>query len=302
MISMNPAGTMMSGLFERAEGVEHLYRLKLLVPPVLLVLFWVWETLRPYFGWRAARWKHALRNITVALINAIALGGVFGLLTVAVTQWTTANSLGLLSQFPLPRWLTFALALLFLDGWMYVWHRANHAVPLLWWFHRMHHSDDHMDVTTATRFHPGEQAGAATLRLGLIPLVGLDIWHIVTYELLVVAITQFHHADISLGRCDRWLRLMIVTPDMHKVHHSRWRPETDSNYSTVLSIWDRLLRSLRLRSDPHTLDYGLDEFKAPQWQTVWGMLKTPFVSVLRSNERERRGLRRDSNNASPLSK
>jgi sterol desaturase/sphingolipid hydroxylase (fatty acid hydroxylase superfamily) len=105
-----------------------------------------------------------------------------------------------------------------------------------------------------------------------------------------VALTMFHHADISLGRADRWLRWLVVTPDIHKVHHSRWRPETDSNYSTVLSVWDRLAGSLRLRPDPATLTFGLDEFAAAEWQTVGGMLATPFTSpVEQANSGESRG-------------
>jgi sterol desaturase/sphingolipid hydroxylase (fatty acid hydroxylase superfamily) len=115
------------------------------------------------------------------------------------------------------------------------------------------------------------------LRLGLIPLLGLDIWHLVIYETLVVAVTQFHHADIGLGRFDPWLRLVIVTPDMHKVHHSDQRPETNSNYSTVLSIWDRLAGSFRTRTDTKSIVFGLNEFTDPGWQTSWGMLRTPFV-------------------------
>jgi sterol desaturase/sphingolipid hydroxylase (fatty acid hydroxylase superfamily) len=135
-----------------------------------------------------------------------------------------------------------------------------------------------MDVTTATRFHLGEHIGASVLRLGLIPVAGFEVWHLVVYDTLVIAITQFHHADISIGRWDRWLRWLIVTPDMHKVHHSDWQPETNSNYSTVLSVWDRLFASFRMRSDPKTLVFGLKEFTAPSWQGVWGMAKTPFVN------------------------
>jgi sterol desaturase/sphingolipid hydroxylase (fatty acid hydroxylase superfamily) len=134
-----------------------------------------------------------------------------------------------------------------------------------------------MDVTTATRFHLGEHVGSATLRLALIPLLGIEVWTIVLYETLVLAVTQFHHADISLGRGDRWLRWLIVTPDIHKVHHSDWRPETDSNYSTVLSVWDRLAGTLRLRADPRSIRFGLEEFSDPDWQRWWGMWKTPFV-------------------------
>ncbi|HUG91622.1 MAG TPA: sterol desaturase family protein [Planctomycetaceae bacterium] len=250
---------------------------RLVLPVVLLAVFWLWETWHPFFGLREGRLRHAGHNLALALGNTVVLAFTAGAATVAVCAWTAHNGWGLLSVWPLAGPVRFALALVLLDAWMYVWHRANHAVPLLWRFHRMHHSDNRMDVTTATRFHLGEHLGGATLRLGLIPLVGFQIWHIVVYELLVVAITQFHHADVSLGRLDRWLRLVIVTPDMHKMHHSRWRPETDSNYSTVLSVWDRLARTFRMRPDPRTLVFGLDEFDDGRWQTVWGMLKTPFT-------------------------
>ena len=99
------------------------------------------------------------------------------------------------------------------------------------------------------------------------------------YDTLVIAITQFHHADISIGRWDRWLRWIIVTPYMHKVHHSDWRPETDSNYSTLLSVWDRLFGSIRMRSDPNTLVFGLHEFTGAEWQSWWGMMQTPFMNT-----------------------
>jgi sterol desaturase/sphingolipid hydroxylase (fatty acid hydroxylase superfamily) len=115
------------------------------------------------------------------------------------------------------------------------------------------------------------------LRAGLIPLVGLEVWELIIYDTLLIAVTMLHHANISLGRYDRWLRWLIVTPDMHKVHHSSWRPETDSNYSTVFSVWDRLARTYRMRADPKTLQYGLPDFTDPGWQTVWGMLRTPSI-------------------------
>jgi sterol desaturase/sphingolipid hydroxylase (fatty acid hydroxylase superfamily) len=133
-----------------------------------------------------------------------------------------------------------------------------------------------MDVTTATRFHLGELAASATLRLGLIPLLGLSVWQLVVYDLLVAVVTQFHHADISLGVLERPMRLLIVTPGMHKIHHSDWKPETDSNFSTVLSMWDRLAGTYRMRADLKAIVFGLRPFALPAWQTVWGMWKTPF--------------------------
>jgi sterol desaturase/sphingolipid hydroxylase (fatty acid hydroxylase superfamily) len=160
--------------------------------------------------------------------------------------------------------------LVLLDCWMYFWHWANHVIPFLWRFHRTHHSDWHMNVTTATRFHLGEHVISTALKLGLIPLLGLEVWHLLVYDTLVIAVTQFHHADISMGRWDHWLRLVVVTPDMHKVHHSDRYRETNSNYSTVLSIWDRLFGSFRKRDDPATIVFGLKELADPDWQSVGG--------------------------------
>jgi sterol desaturase/sphingolipid hydroxylase (fatty acid hydroxylase superfamily) len=257
--------------------LEDLFLAKRAVPLLLLALFWCWETWRPFFGEGERRWRHAARNLVIAVFNTVILGLAFGSITTIVADWTEQNQIGLLNSVVLDAPFAFILAFLLLDGWMYVWHRANHTIPILWRFHRMHHSDRHMDVTTATRFHLGEHAGAAVLRLGLIPLLGFDIWQLALYDTAVIAITQFHHADISLGSWDNWLRLFIVTPDMHKIHHSDWQPETDSNYSTVLSFWDRLAHSFRMRSDLKTLVYGLEAFREPGWQTWWGMWKTPFV-------------------------
>jgi sterol desaturase/sphingolipid hydroxylase (fatty acid hydroxylase superfamily) len=257
--------------------IEYFTLAKRVAPVVLLALFWGWETWRPFFGQREGRVLHAAHNLAIAVFNTVILGLVFGYVTTLAADWAADNRYGFLNAAGLGGLLRFALALVLLDGWMYVWHRANHTVPVLWRFHRMHHSDRHMDVTTATRFHLGEHVGAAVLRLGLIPLLGFEVWNLVVYDTLVIAVTQFHHADISIGRWDRWLRWLIVTPYMHKVHHSDWRPESDSNYSTVFSIWDRLFRSFRMRPDPKTLVFGLDEFTGSGWQTWRGMLKTPFV-------------------------
>jgi sterol desaturase/sphingolipid hydroxylase (fatty acid hydroxylase superfamily) len=241
------------------------------------VLLWSWESFWPLTADRPHRWRHAGRNMAVAVVNTVLLGVLFGAATVAMTLWAARHRSGLLHQLDLPgpgRWL---LALLLLDGWLYVWHRLNHAVPLLWRFHRMHHADPEMDVTTATRFHPGEQIASATLRLGLIPLLGVTMAEILVYETLVIAVTMFHHANISLGPADRPLRWLLVTPRMHQIHHSRWRPETNSNYAVVLSLWDRLGRTFRRRSGPQPVELGLDGFDDDRWQTVAGMLRTPLA-------------------------
>jgi sterol desaturase/sphingolipid hydroxylase (fatty acid hydroxylase superfamily) len=250
----------MTEFFSADSESSHVVYVKTAIPVLLLAFFWCWETWWPFFGRRSERLRHAARNLSLAVCNTILLAVAFSAATVAVEEWTSRNQFGLLNANGLGRTIRWLLALVLLDGWMYVWHRANHSVPLLWRFHRMHHSDRNMDVTTATRFHLGEHVRSWLLRLGLIPLLGFEVWNLVVYDTLVITVIMFHHADISIGRWDRWLRLFIVTPYMHKIHHSDWRPETDSNYSTVLSVWDRLAGTLRMRSEPRTIVFGLAEF------------------------------------------
>lgn len=268
-----------------------------IVKPTLAVAFlvalWTWETFFPLVVGRRWQWRHCGRNVTIALLNTVVLAVVFGAATVGVAAWAAERQLGLLNWLTVPWPWRLLAAVVLLDGWLYAWHRLNHQVPLLWRFHRMHHSDADMDVTTATRFHLGEHLGAATLRLGLIPLFGVNVVEIVIYETLVVAVTMFHHANISLGRFDRPLRWLVVTPRMHQVHHSRWRPETDSNYSTLFSMWDRLFRTFRMRRGNAPVDLGLDEFDDDRWQTLAGMLRTPFAMQRNSEPDAARGCREE---------
>jgi sterol desaturase/sphingolipid hydroxylase (fatty acid hydroxylase superfamily) len=239
-------------------------------------LFWVWESLHPFFPLAPGRLRHAGRNLAIALLNAVVLGISFGLLAVFVSDWADEHELGILRRIDMSDGTRLLLALVLLDGWTYLWHRANHMIPFLWRFHRMHHSDDRMDVTTATRFHPGEMFISSLLHLALIPLLGLAAWRLAVYETILLAVTQLHHANISLGRVDRVLRWFIVTPDMHKVHHSVWGPEHDSNYSSVLSVWDRVARTFLRCDDPTTIRFGLDDFRDGKSQTLASMLTTPL--------------------------
>ena len=140
-----------------------------------------------------------------------------------------------------------------------------------------------MDVTTANRFHIGEIALSSVLRVPVIALLGLQLWELALYELAMFTVVQLHHANIAFPVwLDRTLRVIIVTPFMHKVHHSRWQPETDSNYSSLFSFWDRLIGSYRLRDDPRTLRFGLDEFNRPEDHTLTGLLATPLKQVQRA--------------------
>lgn len=236
-----------------------------------------WETFRPFFPFfkenPGRRGKHLLRNIVIALLNA----AVIGLCFLPLWNWAALPEFGLLHRFPMPGWLHTLFAILLLDIWIYWWHRFNHEVKFLWRFHRMHHSDPWMDVTTARRFHPGEILFSSLLRLPLIFLLGIHLWQLLLYGALMGFVVDFHHANIALPeRMDRWLRTLIVTPAMHKVHHSRIQVETDSNYTSLLSVWDRLFGSFRLRPDLAAIEIGLDDWSDPPNQTVTGLLITPF--------------------------
>lgn len=168
---------------------------------------------------------------------------------------------------------------------MYLWHRGNHTIPFLWRFHRMHHSERQLDATSAARFHPGEIFLSGIARLAVVPLLGMTLPQLIVYETALFPIIVLHHSNVRLPRwLDRGLLALIVTPAMHRVHHSRWRPETDSNFGSVFPHWDRLFRSFRLRADARTVALGLDEFAEPRWQTVSGMLTTPLEPRGRSVE------------------
>ena len=229
------------------------------------------------FAARRQRGRHLARNLVLGAVNSVLVAIVFAGLWVAAAGWAEAHGWGLLRRVALPGWLHAAGAVLLLDAWTYGWHRMNHRVPVLWRFHRVHHSDARMDVTTASRFHTGEIVLSSLLRLPVIVVLGVTAWELVLYETLMFAVVQLHHANVAFPpRAERVLNRFIVTPAMHKVHHSRWQPETDSNYSALLSVWDRLFGSFRMRDRLDEIAFGLDAFDGDERQTVAGMLRTPF--------------------------
>ena len=250
-----------------------------------LALLLLWEHAHPFFDFFRTdpkdRGKHALRNLLLGGLNAAIISVVFVGLWGGAAIWADQQGMGLLHAMEtglgLPVWAHALGAILLLDAWMYVWHRINHEIPFLWRFHRVHHHDPTMDVTTASRFHTGEIVLSSLLRIGVIVLLGVHLWELVLYETLMFAVVQFHHANVALpDALDRALRAVIVTPFMHKVHHSRWQPETDSNYSSLFSFWDRIGRTFRLRDDPSTIEFGLDGWDDPDDQSFTGLLRAPL--------------------------
>ena len=238
------------------------------------------ESWIPAAGNRQHRLHHAMRNMTLGLLNAVVAALLVAPLLAGLSLWAENNGFGLLHMVPLPPAAAMVAAILMFDGWMYLWHRANHQIGFLWRFHRVHHSDPEMDATTGIRFHTGEILISSALRLAVVPLLGITIGQLLVYEMLLLPVILFHHSNVRFSkRMDAPLRLMIVTPAIHRVHHSRLQVETDSNYSSVFSFWDRIAGTLRLRRDGQPVNFGLDEYDREEWQCVIGLLTTPFVSI-----------------------
>jgi len=247
-----------------------------IVAAAVLAVLWIAEGMVPMFLGRTHRAGHAARHVALAAINAGVLALLFAGATLAVSEWAADRGFGVLRFVALPAWAHGALALVLIDLWQYLWHRLNHRVPILWRFHAVHHSDAEMDASSGVRFHAGEIVLSGLARLAVLPAIGASVEHVALYELIVTPIVLFHHSNLRVpARLDRLLRMVIVTPWMHWVHHSRWTPETDSNYSSGLSVWDRVFGTFRLRDDPRTISLGLDGYDGERAGTLVGMLVSP---------------------------
>jgi sterol desaturase/sphingolipid hydroxylase (fatty acid hydroxylase superfamily) len=210
----------------------------------LFALFAGLETIvprRPRALTRGRRWP---TNLAITALNSLALRGLavtLPLLAIGAAMDAEAQGWGLFNRVGWPGWVELVLAVLILDLAIWAQHLVTHKVPFLWRFHRVHHADRDMDVTTGFRFHPVEILGSMGLKIGLVYLLGPSALAVLLFEILLSGTALFNHSNLALpGRLDRVLRLVLVTPDMHRVHHSVHRAEHDSNYGFALSVWDRL--------------------------------------------------------------
>lgn len=210
----------------------------------LFALFAVLETLSPRRQRNVRRQGRWFTNWTMVVLDALTLrlmALALPLLAVGAALDAKEAGWGLFNLIALPAWPEFLLTILVFDFAIWAQHMITHKVPLLWRFHRVHHADRDMDVTTAIRFHPVEIAASMLLKIGLVYLLGPAVWAVIAFEVLLNGTALFNHANLRLPMAlDRVLRMVLVTPDMHRVHHSTLRVEHDSNYGFALSIWDRL--------------------------------------------------------------
>jgi sterol desaturase/sphingolipid hydroxylase (fatty acid hydroxylase superfamily) len=234
-----------------------------------------WRPLRLSDPQRLLRWPANFGLVAIGLVLIAALP----LSMLAASEWARSAGFGLFNRVEVPIWVEAALAWLMLDLAMYALHRALHELRWLWPLHRVHHSDVEFDVTTGLRFHPAELLLLQLFRLGVVMIVGAPFVAVLAYELAFAAFLLFQHANLRLhAALERVLRFVLVTPDMHRTHHSAHRDETDSNYGFVLSVWDRLFRSYTpaARDAPRQMRIGLTEFRVPEQQTLRALLTQPL--------------------------
>lgn len=197
---------------------------------------------------------------------------------VAVAYWAQQNQVGLLNLFALPVWADGLLAIVLLDYILYVWHWLNHRIPFLWRFHNVHHTDLDLGVSTAFRFHFVEMLLSGLFRVGGVLLIGAGPVAVLVYEVVFEASVAFHHSNWRLPyRIERVLSWFIVTPRMHGIHHSIVQRETNSNYSNLLNVWDRIHRTIRLNVRQDEVIIGVPGYQEnDRDHTLIGLLTLPF--------------------------
>ena len=244
----------------------------------LLVLLAIAERAWPLRGDARPAWRQAT-NLGLMLLGTALVRVVFPVLAVAFAAALAVRGTGLLPWLGIDGWLAVAIAFLALDCAIYWQHRLFHRVPLLWRLHRVHHADTAFDVTLAVRFHPLEIALSMAIKFAVVAALGAPPLAVLLFEVALSAGSLFTHADLRLPpRLERALRWLVVTPYMHRIHHSVHRAETDSNFSFHLSVWDRLFGSyVDAPRDGHAgMAIGLHEFRASADQTLPALLLNPF--------------------------
>ena len=267
---------MLTALSEYFATIPSSHRALILVGGISF--FWIWESAVPLFRFEYRKWTHALLNLFFTATTIVVNFGLAFLLLQAA-DWAVANRVGVLFLLPVDAlWLQLVVGLLVLDlisAWLAHW--VQHKTHPLWRLHLIHHSDTHIDTTSANRHHPGESVVRFVFTTAGVLVVGAPMWMVLLYQAVSVVLSQFNHANIMLPPAlDRVLSWVIVSPDMHKVHHHYVLPYTDSNYGNVFSVWDRLFGTF-MSLERAQLTYGIDSHMDPkEHSTVGALLTMPF--------------------------
>lgn len=243
-----------------------------------ILFFWILEGVIPLFRFQYKKWRHAGLNLLFTLTTVL-VNFAFAAIIISGSDYTSSHRIGILYLFHLPLWLFILAGLMLLDlvsAWFIHW--MQHQVKWMWKFHIVHHADTWVDTTTANRHHPGESIFRAVFTVIAVFVTGAPVWLVFLYQFLSVLFSQFNHANISLPEwADRAMSWVIVSPDMHKVHHHYTQPLTDTNYGNIFSIWDRLFGTYARVKDTKTLQYGIDIYmKEEENNRVSKLMGIPF--------------------------
>jgi sterol desaturase/sphingolipid hydroxylase (fatty acid hydroxylase superfamily) len=239
----------------------------------------VWEIVAPRREQKIDRNTRWASNVGVVVLDAVLVRLVFPTTAVGLALVAESQGWGLLHALNLPAWARVLLAVIALDFAIYLQHVLFHAVPVLWRVHRMHHADLEFDVTTGARFHPIEILLSMSIKLGAVAALGAPAVGVLVFELILNGTTMFNHSNVRMPAwLDRALRWVVVTPDMHRVHHSIAARETNSNFGFNLPWWDRLFGTYRDQpaAGHETMTIGIEQFREPAEQRLDRMLTQPF--------------------------
>ncbi len=250
----------------------------------ILLAMVIWEMAAPRRRLKIPRLIRWSNNLGIVIIDTLLVRMTFPIAAVGLAVHWDQRGWGLLNLFPIPEWLAIILAILVLDFTIYLQHVLFHAVPVLWRLHRMHHADLDFDVTTGLRFHPVEILLSMAIKLAIVAVLGPPAVAVLIFEILLNATSMFNHANIRLPPgADRALRRIIVTPDMHRIHHSVILSESNTNFGFSLSWWDRLLGTYR--ADPagghEQMAIGINQFRSREDLRIDQMLLQPFRNETR---------------------
>jgi sterol desaturase/sphingolipid hydroxylase (fatty acid hydroxylase superfamily) len=249
----------------------------------ILLVMALWEALAPRRPQEIRRLRRWPNNLGLVVLDTLIVRLLFPLAGVGMAFLAQSKGWGLFNIAPLPAWLAIPAAVLLLDLTIYGQHVSFHAVPMLWRLHRMHHADLEFDVTTGLRFHPGEILLSMAIKLAAVAVIGAPPLAVLIFEILLNATSLFNHGNVRLPfGLDRFLRIIVVTPDMHRVHHSIDRQETDSNFGFNLPWWDRLFGTYRAQpaSGHERMTIGIDKFRDPRELRLDRMLWQPLRNDL----------------------
>jgi len=245
----------------------------------VFTLIALWEFLRARRQLTLPKGERWLGNLLLVVVDTILLRLLFPVAAMNLAATAEQANWGLLRLAELPYWLSLLLAVVLLDFVMYLQHVMFHAVPLLWRLHVVHHADMDFDVTTGIRFHPLEIILSMLIKLAAVSILGPPVLAVLIFEVLLNMFALFNHGNIYIPlTLDRWLRRLLVTPDMHRVHHSIVKAEYTTNFGANFSCWDRLFGTYLAQpaTSHETMEIGLRSFRDSRWLSLPKLLIMPF--------------------------